>query len=473
MKMDSDTLRKYIDKQFTINILPNLMNFIRIPNLSPAYDPNWKTNGLLLKAANLIVSYAKSLNIKNAEINLFQDKGYTPLVFIDIPASRKDDNRTVLFYAHYDKQPYGQGWDPDKSPTNPVIIDNRLYGRGSADDGYASFSILTVIKTCQDFNCPLPRICCIFEGAEESTDAHLNYYFNKLMPVIGDNIVAFIPLDSPCSDYNRVWMTNSLRGVFDFDINIETLEKDCHYGPEASGIIAENMFLARKIYDGIIDSTTGEVKLEEFQVDKIPEIIEQQIQKEVEILGDDYIKTIPLYDGVSPLKNDVKELMINNRWKPTCNIIGIDNCPKIEDGGFGVSSGIKVRMSMRIPPLINKDKAIEALKNAISANTYFGAKISLGYYDFAEGVLFADMKTRTQNILNKASLLFFGNESIFNGVGGSIPFITYFRSKYPNTDIICTGVVGADCHEHGPNENLNMEACKKIICVLCYFLSEI
>ena len=268
-------------------------------------------------------------------------------------------------------------------------------------------------------------------------------------------------------------MTNSLRGVFDFDINIETLQKDSHYGPEASGIIAENMFLARKIYDGIIDSTNGEIKLKEFQIDKIPKIIEQQIQKEIEILGDDYIKAIPLYDGVSPLKNNVKELMINNRWKPSCNILGIDNCSKIEDGGFGVSSGIKVRMSMRIPPLINKDKAIEALKNAISQNTYFGTKISLGYYDFAEGVLFADMKTRTQNILNRASLLFFGNESIFNGGGGSIPFITYFKNQYPNTDIICTGIVGSDCHEHGPNENLNVEACKKIICVLCYFLSEI
>ena len=259
----------------------------------------------------------------------------------------------------------------------------------------------------------MPRSCCIFEGAEESTDTHLNYYFNnKLMPAIMDNIVALIPLDSGFLDYNRLWMTNSLRGVFDFDINIETLQKDSHYGPEASGIIAENMFLARKIYDGIIDSTNGEVKLKEFQIDKIPEIIEQQIQKEIEILGDDYIKTIPLYDGVSPLKNDIKELMINNRWKPSCNILGIDNCSKIEDGGFGVSSGIKVRMSMRIPPLINKDKAIEALKNAISQNTYFGTKISLGYYDFAEGVLFADLKTRTQNILNRASLLFLGNEII-------------------------------------------------------------
>ena len=471
--MDTNSLKKYIEKQFTINVLPNLMNFIRIPNLSPLFDPNWNKNGLLLKAANLIVSYAKSLNIKNAEINLLQDSPYTPLIFIDIPSSRQNDERTVLFYAHYDKQPYGTGWDEDKSPTNPVIIDGHLYGRGSADDGYASFSILTAIKTCQEYNCPMPRICCIFEGAEESRDVDLKYYFNKLMPVLGQNIIAFIPLDAGCSDYNRLWMTNSLRGYFDFDVNIETLQQESHYGPEASGIIAENLFLVRKLYDGIIDSTNGEFKLEEFKVDQIPAIIEEQMQKEIEVVGEDYIKNIPLYDGVSPLKNDVRELMINNRWKPTCNILGMDNCPKMEDRGFGVNPSIKVHFSMRVPPLINKDKAIDALKIALTSNTFFGAKVSLGYYEFGEGTVLANMTNRTKNVLNKASLEFFGNEMIFNGGGGSIPFITYFKSFYPNTDIICTGVLGADSHEHGPNENLNIEACKKMICVLCYFLSEI
>jgi len=471
--MDTNSLKKYIEKQFTLNVLPNLMNFIRIPNLSPLFDPNWNKNGLLLKAANLIVSYAKSLNIKNAEINLLQDSPYTPLIFIDIPASRQNDERTILFYAHYDKQPYGTGWDEDKSPTNPVIIDGHLYGRGSADDGYASFSILTAIKTCQEYNCPMPRICCIFEGAEESRDLDLKYYFNKLMPVLGQNIIAFIPLDAGCSDYNRLWMTNSLRGYFDFDVNIETLQLESHYGPEASGIIAENLFLVRKLYDGIIDSTNGEFKLEEFKVDQIPAIIEEQMQKEIEVVGEDYIKNIPLYDGVSPLKSDVRELMINNRWKPTCNILGMDNCPKIEDRGFGVNPSIKVHFSMRVPPLINKDKAIDALKIALTSNTFFGAKVSLGYYEFGEGTVLANMTNRTKNVLNKASLEFFGNEMIFNGGGGSIPFITYFKSFYPNTDIICTGVLGADSHEHGPNENLNIEACKKMICVLCYFLSEI
>ena len=471
--MDSKTLKKYVEKQFTLNILQNLMNFIRIPNLSPGFDPNWDTNGLLLKAANLIVSFANSLNIKNAEITLLQDSPYTPLVFIDIPATRQNDKRTVLFYGHYDKQPYGTGWDKDKSPTNPVIIDGHLFGRGSADDGYASFSILTAIKTCQDFNCPMPRICCIFEGAEETTDIHIRYYFDKLLPVLGQNIVAFIPLDSGCSDYNRIWITNSLRGFCEFDIKIKTLEDESHYGPEGSGVIAENLFLLRKIYDGFIDSTNGEFKLEEFKVDKIPEIIEEQLKKEIEVVGDTYIKNIPLYDGVSPLKSDVRELMISNRWKPTFNITGIDKCPKKEENGFSLFPEIKVRISIRVPPSIDQNKAMEAVKKALSDNTFFGAQISLGDYEFGDGVILANVSNRTKNILNKASLEFFGNEICFSGVGGSIPFITYFKSLYPNTDILCTGVVGSDSNEHGPNENLNIEACKKMICVLCYFLSEI
>ena len=471
--MDSIFLKKYIEKQFNINILPNLKNFIRIPNLSPAYDINWNTNGLLLKAANLIVSFGKSLSLKNSEINLIQDKGYTPMIYIEIKASRLNDNRTVLFYGHYDKQPHGTGWDPDKSPINPIIIDNHIYGRGAVDDGYAPFSILTAIKTCQDFNYPLPRICVLIEGAEESTDSHLEYYFNKLISILGKNIIAFIPLDSFCSDYEHLWITNSLRGIIDFNINIETLQKNSNYGPEANGIIADNLFLVRKIYDGIIDSTNGEVKLEEFKVPNIPEQIEKEMDEEIKIVGDHYINDIPLYEGVSPLSKDIKELMILNRWKPTCNILGVDNCPQIKDNGFGINSGIKVKMSIRTPPGIDHIKAMEALKSCIEKNTYFGAKVTMDNIDVSSGCTMINLSNRTKTILNKASKEFFGNETISFGVGISIPFINYFQNKYPNTEIICTGICGYDSHQHGGNENLNIEACKKLIGVLCYFLKEV
>jgi acetylornithine deacetylase/succinyl-diaminopimelate desuccinylase-like protein len=266
------------------------MDFIRIPNLSPDFDFNWKTNGLLEKTATFIMSCIQSLELKNAKSEIIQDKGYTPLIFIDISPSRKNDSRTILFYAHFDKQPHGTGWDENKGPTKPVIENNHLYGRGTADDGYAIFTILTVIKACQENNCPLPRICVILEGAEESTNEHLINYFDKLMPIIGNNLIAFFPLDAACSDYERLWITNSLRGILDFELNIQSLDLNCNFGPEASGRIAENFFLVRKVLDGIYDTTTGEVKINEFHIKEIPKIILEQMEKEIEVFGINFLK---------------------------------------------------------------------------------------------------------------------------------------------------------------------------------------
>ena len=120
-------------------------------------------------------------------------------------------------------------------------------------------------------------------------------------------------MDAACSDYNRLWITNSLRGILDFEINIQSLDNDCNYGPEISGRIAENYFLIRKILDGVIDTTTGEVKIKEFQVNEIPKIIEEQMEKEIESLGDKFFETIPLYPGVTPIKIKVKDAKINNQ----------------------------------------------------------------------------------------------------------------------------------------------------------------
>ena len=41
------------------------------------------------------------------------------------------------------------GWDEDKGATKPVIIDNKLYGRGGADDGYSTYSSLLAVKAVQ------------------------------------------------------------------------------------------------------------------------------------------------------------------------------------------------------------------------------------------------------------------------------------------------------------------------------------
>jgi hypothetical protein len=49
--MDISLLKSFIYKEFDNNALPALMDYVRIPNLSRSYDPQWNSNGLLEQAA--------------------------------------------------------------------------------------------------------------------------------------------------------------------------------------------------------------------------------------------------------------------------------------------------------------------------------------------------------------------------------------------------------------------------------------
>ena len=47
------------------NIIPQLCDYIKIPNKSPLYDANWKANGHMDRAMNLIVNWCKKQPIAN------------------------------------------------------------------------------------------------------------------------------------------------------------------------------------------------------------------------------------------------------------------------------------------------------------------------------------------------------------------------------------------------------------------------
>jgi acetylornithine deacetylase/succinyl-diaminopimelate desuccinylase-like protein len=57
-----------------------------------------------------------------------------------------EQTKNVMVYGHLDKQPYEEPWDEGLGPTNPVIRDGKLYGRGASDDGYSVFSTMLAIK---------------------------------------------------------------------------------------------------------------------------------------------------------------------------------------------------------------------------------------------------------------------------------------------------------------------------------------
>jgi len=50
MTYNRETAKTFIEKTFDESVIPSLCDFVRIPNLSRAFDPEYATNGLLQKA---------------------------------------------------------------------------------------------------------------------------------------------------------------------------------------------------------------------------------------------------------------------------------------------------------------------------------------------------------------------------------------------------------------------------------------
>lgn len=136
------------------------------------------------KAAHHIKSWIEAQNLLNLQVDLIQDPGKTPLLFVEVKGS-KENSPTVFLYGHFDKQPHLEGWEEGLGPTLPVIRDGKLYGRGASDDGYSSFAAILSIKACQAQKIDHPRCVIFLEADEESGSQDLPYYLNKLMPRIG------------------------------------------------------------------------------------------------------------------------------------------------------------------------------------------------------------------------------------------------------------------------------------------------
>lgn len=156
--MDSAKVREFVSGMWDDSIIPELCEYIKIPNKSPLFDPDWEKNGFMDEAVALMERWCLSQPIKGMKVEVARLPGRTPLLFCEIPG---DCEETVLLYGHLDKQPEFSGWRDGLEPWKPVIRDGKLYGRGGADDGYAVFGSLTAIRALQEQGIPHARCVVI------------------------------------------------------------------------------------------------------------------------------------------------------------------------------------------------------------------------------------------------------------------------------------------------------------------------
>jgi acetylornithine deacetylase/succinyl-diaminopimelate desuccinylase-like protein len=461
--MDLREMKGFVDSTWDRSIVPALEEYIRIPNKSPAFDPQWREHGHMERAVELVSAWCRARTIEGLKMEVVRLKGEdgrerTPVILMEIPATAPVKD-TVLLYGHLDKQPEFAGWNPGLGPWEPVLRDGKLYGRGGADDGYAAFASLTAIEALRRGKVPHARCVVLIEACEESGSFDLPAYIEHLAPRIGD-VSLVVCLDSGCGDYERLWSTTSLRGLVGGTLSVETIREGVHSG-DASGIVPSTFRVLRSVLSRLEDEETGRIKPKDLWVE-IPKQRKAQAKAAAKILKKDVYAKYPWHEGVKPMSKDVVELMLNRTWRPALSITGARGLPDVDAAGNVLRPLTAVKVSLRVPPTLDPRKAAKRLKKVLEKDPPYGARVKFDADKASEGWNAPALDPWLEESLARASKQHFGQAAAYMGEGGSIPFMGMLGKKFPKAQFCITGVLGPHSNAHGPNEFLHLATGKRL-----------
>ena len=469
--LDLDAVQAHVEKTWDEEIVPQLIDYIAIPNKSPLFDKDWVEHGYMEQAVTLIADWCGKRAIEGLQLEIIRLEGRTPLIFMEIPAfgAPASGDDTVLLYGHLDKQPEMTGWREGLAPWKPVLEGDKLYGRGGADDGYSAFASLTAVEAVQKFGGSHKRCVVIIEACEESGSADLPYYIDHLAGRIGD-VSLVVCLDSGAGDYQRLWSTTSLRGMIAGDLRVDILKDGVHSG-DASGIVPSSFRILRQLLDRIEDSATGKLLVDEMH-EEIPQQRIDQAGLCAEILGDTIFDTYTFVGESKPMAGDLTELVLNRTWRPTVSVTGAGGFPALADAGNVLRPFSAIKVSFRLPPTADNQVCEAAIRRKLEADVPYGAKVTFTAEKGANGWNAPELASWLEESVDSASRRFFANPAGYMGEGGSIPFMGMLGEKFPKAQFLITGVLGPESNAHGPNEFLHIPMGKGLTCCVAKVLAD-
>jgi acetylornithine deacetylase/succinyl-diaminopimelate desuccinylase-like protein len=358
-----------------------------------------------------------------------------------------------------------------------VLKGDRLYGRGGADDGYAIFSAFTAVMALRAQKAGHARCVIIVEACEESGSRDLPYYIRKMFKHIGEASL-IICLDAGSGNYEQLWLTTSLRGLVNVWLEVKVLTEGVHSGL-ASGIVPGSYRIARQLLSRLENEATGEITPSYLKAD-IPEKVWKQAQKTAKILGRQVYAGFPFAsDTIQAASEDIVDLLINRTWRSQLAVTGIQGLPSAQESAGNVMLPYtRTKLSLRLPPVLDAEKAAAAIVRELTDDPPHNALVSASVLDVSNGWAAPPPAPWLEQAGNEASIRFFrtspddnNKEALYIGEGGSIPFMDLLGKMFPKAQFLVTGVLGPHSNAHGPNEFLDLPYAQKVTMCVAHILS--
>lgn len=89
--VDAARLSTFVAKAWDEEIVPTLVEYIKIPNKSPSFDPKWQEHGYMDQAVTMFEGWAKKkiAGMPGATLEVVRLPGRTPLILIEVPGEGK------------------------------------------------------------------------------------------------------------------------------------------------------------------------------------------------------------------------------------------------------------------------------------------------------------------------------------------------------------------------------------------------
>jgi acetylornithine deacetylase/succinyl-diaminopimelate desuccinylase-like protein len=411
-------------------VLADLERLVRIPSIAfPGYDPKPVRDSA--KATAEILGAAGFSGVRLIEL----PTGDHPAVYGETP--EVPGAPTVLLYAHHDVQPEGPVDEWETAPFEPAVRDGRMYGRGTSDDKCGIVLHAAAVKAFDGR--PPVTVKALVEGEEEAGTDNLPF----LIEGHRDLIAADVAVVADSGNWRRgvPTLTTTLRGVVDCRVEVRVLRKAVHSGAYGGPIPDALTALCRLL--ATLHDERGNVA--------IPGLASGQWDG-VEYPEDEFREEA----GVLPSVASIGEGSVAERlWtRPAVSVLGID-APRVREASNQLVPVARAKVSLRIPPGQDAQKALDALTSHLEANAPWGVRLQIE--PGGEGEPFAvqaegDVFRAAREAMAEA----WERDTVDMGSGGSIPLVPLLSRTFPGIAVLLFGASDELSSLHSVNESVDL-----------------
>ena len=422
-------------------LISDLQTLIRQPSVSAR-------NQGIEQCATLVARMLKKSGIKSEILRL---KGVAPLVFGEVK-SKKNPNRTILFYNHYDVQPAEPFELWDDPPFSGKIKGNKIFGRGSADD---KGELITRIKAVEAFLKETGDVPCnvkfVVEGEEEIGSTHIEQYLKKFQTKFScDGVIwEFGYVDAK----SRPIIGLGMKGLLYVELTAQESIRDAH---SSLAVIIKNP--AWRLIEALntIRDPNGKILIKDWYKEVTP-----FNKTDLDLLASEpfdesgFKREYGISEFVNKMKGlEVKKALAGN---PTCNIAGMISGYTLQGAKTVLPSYASVKIDFRLVPKMIPKKQITRLKAHLKKH---------GYSDISVKIFHGEAASRTDptnpfvTIVKQAAKESFGKYIVNVSNAGTGPMHSF--ASVLRAPCISIGSTYMFARIHSPNEFARIDLLKKI-----------